>query len=44
MDEVALQQSEGFPAQEAELDAMLAPLVRQLARSPRVHERVKSLP
>ena len=44
VDEVSLQQTEGFPAQAAELDALLAPLVRQLARSPRLRERVKSLP
>jgi hypothetical protein len=44
VDEVSLQQTEGFPAQASELDALLLPLVRQLARSPRVRERIKSLP
>jgi hypothetical protein len=44
VDEVSLQQTEGFPAQAAELDGLLTPLVRQLARSPRVRERIKSMP
>jgi hypothetical protein len=44
LDEVALQQTDGFPAEEAELGKLLQPLVRQLARSPRLRERIQSLP
>jgi hypothetical protein len=44
IDEVMLQQQEGFPQTDAELEAMVAALPRQLARSPRTQAYLKELP
>lgn len=43
VDEVSLQQTEGLPAAQADLDKLLAPLLRKLARSPRLRDRIKAM-
>jgi hypothetical protein len=43
VDEVSLQQAEGFPATEPELDALVTKLVRQLARSRRTQGYLRDL-